>query len=98
MISSRPRFIQIEPRLLRPLVTSESEGRISQLGAAHRVIAREMEKARLERYPQTPVAFDPRKKQVFGAYDINYPRYGFTVKASDIVQTPHLKGRFSLDF
>lgn len=96
MISNRPQYIAIEPRLLRPLV--ESEGRITRLGTAHETVQREIQRGRVELYPQTPVAFDPRKKQIYGAYDSVYPRYGFSVGARPLTSRMVLKGRFSLDF
>lgn len=98
MISDRPQHIQIENRLLRPLVSPESIGRISNLGVAHQTIWKEIDRAKAALYPETPKAFNVVKKEVYGAYDTQRPRYGFTVKAADIVQRPHLRGHFSLDF
>lgn len=98
MISNRPKHIRISQHLLRPLVSSESIGRISNLGVAHETVWREIARAKAQLYPETPKAFNVVKKDIFGAYSSMQPRYGFGVKAADIVQRPHLRGRFSLDF
>ena len=81
---------------MRPLVSREAEGRISKLGVAHETVWREIQRGKL--HPESPKAFNMVKKEIFGGYDSERPRYGFTVAASPLTSRMVLKGRFSLDF